>query len=421
MKKTICTGFAAVFILSTVFSASATTILRYSFLTRMLNRYAPLYWTTFCRTIPRVVMDKKASQSSKKFTKKDFDSLSLADLQELSVYDQAEDNSLTNASSYRAILKLTLKEKGKSNVLKAVKKLEKHASVISAEPNYLVAPEEDLSSTVEDDDFTNNGTIDAPEVTPNDTHWASQYALTKLNAAAAWGMTTGSRSVKVGIIDSGIANHPDLNANLVAGWDFYNKNSITNDVTNYPHGTHIAGIIGAVGNNATGISGINWNVSLVPLQVVITDGTSNDGLFDGAAIISAIDYARTNNIPIINCSFGSLRSYFAYETVMRNYSGLIVCSAGNGKDHDNNKNTPDIPVDTDLESHDPSCTPLDNILSVASTNQNDALASTSNYGATSVDLAAPGVSIYSTIPGGSYGYMSGTSMAAPQVAGVGGR
>ena len=103
---------------------------------------------------------------------------------------------------------------------------------------------------------------------------------------------------------------------------------------------------------------------------------------------------------------------------MRNYSGLIVCSAGNGKDHDNDPDTPNTPVNTDVEPHDPSSCPLDNIISVASTNSSDTLASTSNYGTTSVDLAAPGVGILSTIPGNTYGNMSGTSMAAPHVTGV---
>ncbi len=288
--------------------------------------------------------------------------------------------------------------------------------VESAEPDYYFY-QENINSDFIQDDALSSDDIEPETITPNDPRYSNQYALTKLEASAAWSISTGSSSVRVGIIDSGISNHSDLAGNLVGGWDFVNDNNITTDDPS-GHGTHVAGIIGARGNNNTGISGVNWNVSLVPLQVYSHTDSNGNVLFSGSAIIDAIDYARTNNIPIINCSFGSLRSSYAYETQMRNYSGLIVCSAGNGKDHDNDPDTPNTPVNTDVEPHDPSSCPLDNIISVASTNSSDTLASTSNYGTTSVDLAAPGVGILSTIPGNTYGNMSGTSMAAPHVTGV---
>ena len=303
---------------------------------------------------------------------------------------------LTNTDDFRQIFEIKLQEHGKDKVLETISKLEQLDFIESAEPDYYFTP--DLINS------QSNGSYPA-NVTPNDPQYSSQYALSKINAPAAWSITTGTTRVKVGIIDSGIYNHVDLSNNIVSGWDFFNDNGITTD-DDIGHGTHIAGIIGGQGNNGIGIVGVNWNVSLVPLQVLIDDGSSNDGLFSGSAIIKAIDYARVNNIPIINCSFGTLRNYYAYETQLRNYTGLIICSAGNNS------------TNTDISQFDPASFPIDNIISVASTNVNDMLATSSNYGATSVDIAAPGVGILSTIQNGGYGIKEGTSMAAPYVTGV---
>lgn len=155
--------------------------------------------------------------------------------------------------------------------------------------------------------------------------------LEKINASGAWNITTGSKNIKVGIIDSGIANHTDLAANLVSGWDFYSEhdNSVTTDPLDY-HGTRVAGVIGAKGNNGKGICGINWDVSLVPLQVTdCSQSPLSNGCypFESDAIIEDIEYATENNIPIINCSFtGSFRG--ATRTQISKYKGLVVCAAG---------------------------------------------------------------------------------------------
>ena len=125
------------------------------------------------------------------------------------------------------------------------------------------------------------------------------------------------------------------------------------------------------------------------------------------------NYAINHQIPILNFSGSGTGVNDDLSDAISNYPGLLVCSAGNGKDHDNNDKTPNIPVDMDTDSLKfyPACYPNDNIISVANTTSSDQLASTSNYGATTVDLGAPGSNIYSTIPGGSYDYKSGTSMA----------
>lgn len=180
---------------------------------------------------------------------------------------------------------------------------------------------------------------------------------------------------------------------------------------------HVGGIIGAAGNNSIGVSGVCWNITLVPLQVV-----NSEGSFPIDDVIEAINYATNNNIPILNYSGGGYNYNFAYEQAIKNYPGLFICSTGNGRDHDNNPNTSNVPVDTDITPHYPSSFPLSNIISVANTTNSDTLSSSSNYGDTTVDLAAPGTGILSTYPtsltSSGYKSLSGTSMAAPHVTGV---
>ncbi|MGQ0637556.1 MAG: S8 family serine peptidase [Planctomycetaceae bacterium] len=285
------------------------------------------------------------------------------------------------------------------------------------------------------------------DATPNDTAYAaSQWDLENtgqgggkvdadIDAAAAWDMTTGSNSVIVAVVDSGIDyNHPDLAANMwrnpgetpgdgidndangfvddVYGWDFANNDNDPMD--DFYHGTHVAGTIGAVGNNGVGIAGVNWNVSLMALKFMSASGS---GYVSDA--IEALNYAtmmreRGHNIRVTNNSWGTT-SYVQqlYDAIAANRDAgiLFVTSAGNGgadKVGDNNDTTPQYPAAFNL----------DNIITVASTDRNDVLAGSSNYGPVSVDLAAPGVGIYSTAPGNTYRTLNGTSMAAPHVAGV---
>ncbi len=355
-----------------------------------------------------VVLNKNSSDINRKLDTTDFSEIECADVKELSaVKGDPSSKEYLNTEDFQQILQIKLKEPSKKNVLETIKKLETLDEVESAEPNYLFAPSAEASTNDTTNSIEKQKDAEFPNATPNDSQYSSQYSLKKISAPSAWNITTGSNTIKVGIIDSGISNHPDLNANLTTGWDFFNNNSTTTDDLS-GHGTHVAGIIGAVGNNRIGVSGICWNVSLVPLQVMNPNKflAGKKAYLDGSAIIAAIQYAANYDIPIINLSLGSISNYNAYETAMENYKGLMVCSAGN----ESNNN--------DINPHYPASSTLPNIISVASTNSNDILASDSNYGSTSVDLAAPGVSINSTIPNNKYGFMSGTSMAAPHVAGV---
>jgi subtilisin family serine protease len=248
-----------------------------------------------------------------------------------------------------------------------------------------------------------------------------------IDASRAWETRTDAGSVIVAIVDSGIRyTHEDLDGNLWLNPGEISGNGVDDDGNGYVddvhgvdatrqsgdpwdengHGTHVAGIIGARGNNGVGVTGVAWNVQLMACRFMEADGR---GVISDA--IECIDYARRNGAAIINASFtgpdySSLLKAALEEA--RQAGILVVTAAGNSAtDIDN---TPAYPAGYDL----------DNIVSVAATSSSDALATFSNYGAAAVDLAAPGVGIYSTGHGADDAYvtMSGTSMAAPMVAGA---
>lgn len=263
-------------------------------------------------------------------------------------------------------------------------------------------------------------------LTPNDTAYSSLWGLhnygqnvngttgtvdADIDAPEAWDITQGSASVVVAVIDSGVAitnntstGHPDLTANRWVntgetcvngvdddgngriddcyGWDFIDND---NDPMDYnSHGTHVAGTIGGVGNNGSGVAGVNWTVKIMPLRFLGATGSGST-----ADAISAVAYAVTKGARVINASFGGgPYSQAMYDAINNARSNNVLFVAAAGNDGTNNDTAPAYPASYNL----------DNIISVAATTQTDALASFSNRGATSVDLAAPGVNIYSTIP-----------------------
>ena len=257
-----------------------------------------------------------------------------------------------------------------------------------------------------------------------------QYALEKINVMGAWGLTGGSRNVTVGIIDSGIdGTHPSLIDNLWIN-PYYTEGegcsvcSRTDDIHGYSftgagsvnelpcggipfdakeHGTHVAGIIGAYpGNSTDAVCGVSPYVSLVWLGCLnITKEYVNE-----SAVIEAINYADLHNIDILNCSYNGNWYSRILENIILNYDGLLIAAAGN----DNN--------DNDISPRYPASYECPNIIAVASSTESNLKAGTSNYGVNSVDVIAPGDLIYNTLPGGTYGNKSGTSMAAPHVAGI---
>ena len=259
---------------------------------------------------------------------------------------------------------------------------------------------------------------------PDDLMYGELWGMPKVSAPEAWDVETGTSSVVVAIIDTGMdMEHPDLVANLwknpgeipgdgidndgngfvddVNGWDFVNGDKDPADMDG--HGTHCAGTVGAVGNNANQVVGVCWSVGLMPVRA----GTEQ-GLAD-ADIVDSIRYAARNGAKVLSNSYGgpgfSQTMYDAIE--FANQRGAVFVAAA-GNDASDNDELPFYPAGYDLP----------NVVSVAATDQNDALADFSNYGKSSVDLAAPGVDIVSTYLDGGTKSLQGTSMACPMVAGA---
>ncbi len=233
-----------------------------------------------------------------------------------------------------------------------------------------------------------------------------------VKATGAWVFERGSHEVVVAILDSGIdLEHEDLKDNLwrssasadfTHGYNSFNPSLPPQDDNG--HGTHVAGTIGAVGDNGLGLVGVSWKVSLMAIKILDRNG---DG--DLAGIVAGIDWAIANGAQVLNASWGGPGRSSILEAALKRASeqGILVVAAA-GNDGLNNDTHPSYPANYNLP----------NILSVAASDYRDELAPFSNYGKNRVHLAAPGVAIYSTLPGNQYGTSSGTSMAAPHVSGT---
>lgn len=234
-----------------------------------------------------------------------------------------------------------------------------------------------------------------PSLVPNDPYYSSAWHLPKIKAPTAWDTTTGNSAVKVAILDSGVdCTHSDLSNLCIAGYNFYDNNTTTTDV--YGHGTKVAGTAAAITNNSAGIASLCWQCSIMPIRVTGTDGYAYLSMLANGLTWSADRGAR-----VANMSFDQVGSYATVTNAAKYFQskgGVVTGAAGN---------------------NGPLLTWADNPyeLTVSATDSNDVKASFSNSG-TPIDIAAPGVSIYSTIRGGGYGAVSGTSFSAPVVAGV---
>ncbi len=218
--------------------------------------------------------------------------------------------------------------------------------------------------------------------------------------------------VRVGVIDSGVALHPDLRENLVEGVDFVYYNGTSDDITG--HGTHVAGIIGATGESIDGVAGVAPAVDIVPLQVYYINEDNKNNCIDTSAVASAINWAGQNNVGILNLSVPGSDSNTLVEIALNNYTGLAICAAGNGTDNNG------VAKDNDFNPEYPASYSADSIISVGASTAQKNKYSQSNFGALSVDVFAPGSNIYSTWPNTNmlYHSLSGTSMAAPFVTGI---
>ncbi len=296
---------------------------------------------------------------------------------------------------------------GGKSVLKAVEECNADPNVEYAEPNYI------YKAFVE----------------PNDPRFSSLYGMRIIDAPEAWDRQTGSRDVIVGIIDTGMDHdHDDLKDNLwinpgefgdgkennnvdddgngfvddYRGWDFINNDNDPFD--DNQHGTHVAGTVGAVGNNGVGVVGVNWQVSLMPLKFLGRDGS---GTTDNA--VEAVIYATNMGAKVLSNSWGGGGRSRALEDAIKfaNDNGVLFIAAA-GNDFSDNDQNPTYPASYEVE----------NVIAVAASTSGDNLAGFSNFGRRTVHLAAPGSSILSTLPRDRYGQLSGTSMATPHVSGA---
>jgi Subtilase family/Fervidolysin N-terminal prodomain/Cep192 domain 4 len=305
------------------------------------------------------------------------------------------------------------------SVEEAISLFEQIPDVLYAEPNYILHT-------------TANPNITA---TPNDPSFGSLWGLTKINAPAAWNITTGNSSMVVAVLDTGIDyNHPDLSSNMWRNTADCNSNGVDDDGNGYVddchgidvanddsdpmddnnHGTHVAGTIGAVGNNGIGVVGVNWNVRIMACKFFDASGSATTE--DAIACLEYVKTMKDRGINIVatsNSWGGGDFSQALYEAIdeQRQSGILFITAAGNGNIFgvgQNNDSAPFYP-----------CTYyLPNIICVAASTSTDARASFSNFGRRTVHVGAPGNNILSTLPGNSYGSSSGTSMATPHVSGL---
>lgn len=231
-----------------------------------------------------------------------------------------------------------------------------------------------------------------PAQTVSDPAFNSSWALPKIQAPAAWDIANGS-GVTIAVLDTGVdGTHPDLAANMVPGWNVYDSNSDTSDV--HGHGTKVAGAAAASANNGTGSAGVAWNARIMPVRIAAPNAYAYF-----SAMAEGIRWAADNGARVANISYDGAAGSITVQSAanyMRSKGGVVVVAAGNSGGQ---------------ITHAPS-----NALIVASaTDSNDKLASWSSYGP-SVDVSAPGASIYTTTRGGGYSSVSGTSFSSPIVA-----
>jgi thermitase len=233
-----------------------------------------------------------------------------------------------------------------------------------------------------------------PTQTPNDPHYANAWHLPKIRANYAWDSAPGD-GVTIAILDSGVdASHPDLAPRLVGGWNFQDNNANTADV--FGHGTKVAGVAAASGNNGLGTTGVDWRARIMPIRITDAGGYGYDSLIAQGLIWAADHGARIANISFLGVSRSE--TVLCAAQYMRNKGGVVIVAAGN----------------TGQQQADP---PSDLLTAVAATDSDDARPSWASFG-DYVSVAAPGVSIWTTTPGGGYAAVSGTSASSAVVAGV---
>lgn len=305
------------------------------------------------------------------------------------------------------VVKVEVSAQNVGELIKTLSKLNSMPGVLFSEPNGKI------ESVVAKEQKT----------IPKDIRWAEMWNLKAIQMPFAWNHGTGTGQHVVAVIDSGVElTHEDLRQSIwtnpdeieangidddgngyvddVNGWNFVDNNNIVTDVNG--HGTHCAGILGARGNNKTGITGVAWNTKIMPIKIL-----SDNGAGDWNRAYDGIVYAISNGAQILSNSYGSKETTALMNIAMQlahSSNALFVAAAGN--------NSTSKAIYPAYFSNT-----FDNVISVASTTRSGVLSSFSNFG-DGVDIAVPGTFILSTSPGNTYKPQSGTSMAAPHVAGA---
>lgn len=328
------------------------------------------------------------------------------------------------------------------DVERALATLAANPAVAFAEPNWIYT-----TQYVSNDPFYTTGSrlwgLYSPD-TPNPVGPAGTTNVFGSAAELAWAAGhVGSRSVHVGVIDEGYQHaHPDLAANAwlnpfeagdgidndgngyvddLRGWDFHNNDNSVYDGTEDDHGTHVAGTIGAVGGNALGVVGVNWNVTLVGAKFLGANGGTTANAVRAVNYMTDLKLRHGIDLVATNNSWGGGGySRALHEAIIRAAKADILFVAAAGNNNANNDATPFYPANYSTLVGTPGESPAsyEAVISVAAITNTGARASFSNFGANTVHLGAPGAAINSTLPNNAYGAYSGTSMAAPHVAGA---
>lgn len=324
----------------------------------------------------------------------------------------------------------------------AIEALQQNPMVSFVEPNYIYRP----AATSNDTYYTSGqlwgvyGSDAGGAVGPSGT--TNQFGSFAENAWANG--ITGSSNVVVGIIDEGIqVTHPDLNDNIwvnphevpgdgidndgngyiddIHGWDFVNNDATVYDAGGDQHGTHVAGTIGGEGGNSLGVVGVNWDVTMISLKFLGPDGGTTADAVRALDYLTDLKVRHGMNIVASNNSWGGGGySRALHDAIIRSAKQdiLFVAAAGNSNSNNDSVNSYPSNYDTTVGTSSESAASYDSVIAVASITNSGAKSSFSSYGATRVDIGAPGSGIWSTVPSNSYASYSGTSMATPHVTGA---